>query len=155
MMKSGHFWPSSGARGSQEPDRPKSESGVANILFTTTGTDGDVLPVLRIGSRLKTRGHDVTLLTHAGYAGLAAEAGLDFAALDNATEYNRSVAEGPMVNSPQGIPEFLRRHYFTKVPLECDLVRQRCRALDTLLVARDLFDIGARIAAEKFGIPLL
>jgi len=111
--------------------------------------------VLRIGSRLKARGHDVSLLTHTCYAALAADTGLDFAALDNATEYDRSIADGPLVNTPRGIPEFLRRHYFTKVPLECELIRQRYRSSATILVARDLFDIGARIAAEKFGIPLL
>lgn len=114
-----------------------------------------MLPLLRIGSRLKTRGHDVTLLTHVCYASLAAETGLDFAALDNAREYALSIEDGPLVNTPQGIPEFLRRHYFTKVPLECELIRQQYRASDTILMARDLFDIGARIAAEKLGIPLL
>jgi rhamnosyltransferase subunit B len=128
---------------------------MANILFTSLGTGGDVLPLLRIGSQLKTRGHDVGLLTHVSYAGLAAEAGLDFAALDAAEECARSVEDGPLLNTPRGIPEFLRRHYFPRVPLECELIQQRFRASDTILVARDLFDIGARIAAEKFGIPLL
>ena len=128
---------------------------MANIIFTTVGTGGDVRPVLRIGSRLKTRGHDVTLLTHICYAGLAAEAGLDFAALDDAGAYARSIEDGPLVNTPQGIPEYLRRHYFSIVPLEIESIRRRHRGSDTILVARDLFDIGARIASEKFGIPLL
>ncbi len=127
---------------------------MANIIFTSVGTGGDVLPVLRVGSRLKTRGHDVTLLTHICYAELAAEAGLDFAALDNAAEYARSIEDGPLVNTPQSIPEFLRRHYFSRVPLEVELIRQRQRGSDTILVARDLFDTGARIASEILGIPL-
>lgn len=110
--------------------------------------------MVRIASRLKTRGHDVALLTHVCYAGLAAEAGLDFAALDTAREYGLSIEDGPLVNTPRGISEFLRRHYLPRVPRECELIQQRYRASDTILVARDLFDIGARIAAEKLGIPL-
>ncbi|MDQ2869981.1 MAG: hypothetical protein M3S32_04510 [Acidobacteriota bacterium] len=113
-----------------------------------------MLPLFRIGRRLKTRGHDVALLTHSSFGSLAAEAGLDFAALDDASDCARSIDDGPLLNTPRGIPEFLRRHYFTKVSLECDLIRRRLRAPDTIVVARDLFDIGARIAAEKFGIPL-
>jgi rhamnosyltransferase subunit B len=128
---------------------------MANILFTSVGTAGDVLPLLRVGGRLKARGHHVSLLTHVSYARLAAEAGLDFAALDDAEEYARSIEDGPLVNTPRGIPEFLRRHYFTRVPLEYQRIRERVRESDTILVARDLFDVGARIAAEKFGIPLV
>lgn len=104
---------------------------------------------------MKTRGHDVALLSHIRYADLAAEAGLDFGAIDDAGQYALSIEDGPLVNSPPGIPEFLRRHYFPRVVQEYDLIRQRCRAKDTILVARDLFDVGARIAAEKLGLPLL
>ena len=34
----------------------------------------DVLPFLRIGGRLKLRGHSVTLLSHCGYGIMAAQA---------------------------------------------------------------------------------
>jgi rhamnosyltransferase subunit B len=128
---------------------------MANVIFTATGTGGDILPLLRIGNRLRARGHAVALLSHACYASLAAEAGLDFSGLDDAAEYARSIDDGPLVNTPRGIPEFQRRHYLPKVPRECEMIRQRYRAHDTILIARDLFDIGARIAAEALGIPLL
>lgn len=128
---------------------------MANVLFTSVGTGGDVLPLLRIGSRLRMRGHRVTLLSHVSYATLAGEAGLDFAALDDAAEHARSLDDGPLVNTPQGIPEFLRRHYFPRVPGEYELIRAMSGASDTIVVARDLFDIGARIAADKLGVPVV
>jgi len=128
---------------------------MANVIFTSTGTAGDVLPLIRIGSRLKGRGHDVHLLTHAHYAGLAREAGLEFAALDNAAEYEQFVEDGPLLNTPHRIPEFMRRHYFPKVLAECKLIEQRYRPGDTVVIARDLFDLGARLVAERLRIPLL
>jgi UDP:flavonoid glycosyltransferase YjiC (YdhE family) len=128
---------------------------MANVIFTSVGTGGDILPLVRIGVRLKACGHEVSLLTHVGYANLAAEAGLDFRALDTAAEYARFIEDCPLLNTPRGIPEFLRRHYLPKVPREFEMIYPRCRVQDTILIARDLFDIGARIAAEKLGIPVL
>ena len=95
------------------------------------------------------------LLTHVSYARLAEEAGLDFAALDDAGEEARSLEDGPLVNTPPGIVEFLRRHYLPRVVGEYERIRERCRPSATILVARDLFDVGARIAAEKLGVPLV
>ncbi len=128
---------------------------MANIIFTSLGSGGDVVPFLCIGSRLKARGHHVTLLSHCYYRSAAEKAGLDFAALDGPEEYARFIKDGPLLNTPPGIPEFLRRHSLPKILLEYQLVRQRCRLDDTVLITRDLFDTAARISAEKLGIPLL
>ena len=127
---------------------------MGNVVFTSVGTGGDIYPMLRIGERLRSRGHDVTLLTHAPYAGLAREAGLDFAALDTAEEHAASIDDGPLVNTPQGVPEFFRRHYFPTVRRDYELIRERSRARDTVVVVRDLFDVGARLAAETLGVPV-
>lgn len=127
----------------------------AHVLLRSVGTGGDVLPFLRIGGRLKARGHSVTLISHCVYRGMAEQAGLDFAALDTAEQYARFIEDGPLLNTPPGIPEFIRRHSLPKVALEYELIRQRWRAHSTVLVTGDLFDAAARIAAEKLGIPLL
>lgn len=127
---------------------------MANVLFTTVGTAGDVLPIIRIGSRLKARGHDVTLLTHCAFGSLAEEAGLNFYPLDNADEFEASIDDGPLLNTPRGVPQYLRRHYFPRVAAECGLIRQHHHPARTVVVARDLFDMGARITSEKLGIPL-
>jgi len=128
---------------------------MANILLTSVGTAGDILPLIRIGSRLRRRGHAVTLLSHAFFGAAAAEAGLAFAALDTADDYARFIEDGPLVNSPQGVPEFFRRHSFPRIPREYQLIEERCKPGDTLLITRHLFDVGARLAAEKLGVPLL
>ncbi|HEY6148843.1 MAG TPA: glycosyltransferase, partial [Thermoanaerobaculia bacterium] len=114
-----------------------------------------MLPLLRVGAGLRARGHSVSLLTHVAFRRPAEEAGLEFAALDDEAQHARSVEDGPLVNTPPGVVEFLRRHYLPLVAGEYERIRERCRAADTIVVARDLFDIGARIAAEKLGVPLV
>lgn len=128
---------------------------MANIIFTSLGSGGDVFPFLRIGAGLKARGHRVTLMSHCCYRDAAASAGLDFAALDGPEEYARFIKDGPFLNTPRGVPEFLRRHSLPKALLQYELLSQRCRLGDTLLITRDLFDTGVRISAEKLRVPLL
>ena len=128
---------------------------MADIILTTLGSAGDVFPFLHIGSRLKARGHHVTLLSHCHYRSLAENAGLEFDALDSPKEYSRFLADEPLLNTPPGVAEFLRRHSLPKVLAEYNLIRERCRLNNTVLVSRDLFDTAARIAAEKLQIRLL
>jgi UDP:flavonoid glycosyltransferase YjiC (YdhE family) len=79
---------------------------------------------------------------------------MHFCAIDSAPEYARFINDEPLLNSPRGIPEFLRRHVFTKIPFEYDIIRQQSSG-QTLLITRDLFDTGVRISAEKLGIPFM
>lgn len=128
---------------------------MANVVLTSVGTDGDVLPLVQIGGRLRERGHEVTLLSHSRYGELAASTGLEFDALDDDEAYARFIEDGPLLNSPRGVAEFLRRHYFPVVPLEYERIRERCRRAHSVVVTRHLFDVGARLAAEKLKVPLL
>jgi len=95
------------------------------------------------------------LLSHCHYQSLATRAGLDFAALDSPEEYLRFIEDGPLLNNPWGIPEFIRRHSLPKVLLEYELIRHRCCSDDTILITRDMFDLGARISTEKLGVRVL
>lgn len=128
---------------------------MANIICTSLGSGGDILPFLRIGSRLKQRGHHITLITHHYWAAAAKKAGIQFFAIDSAPEYSRFVSDEPLLNSPRGIPEFLKRHVFTKILAEYEIIRQQSRSDQTFLITRDLFDTGTRISAEKLGIPFM
>jgi rhamnosyltransferase subunit B len=119
------------------------------------GSGGDVLPLLRMGSALKARGHSVAFFSHGNYRSLAELAGLDFAALDRPADYGQFVKDEPLLNTPRGVADFLRRHSLPKVLVEFQLISERCPSSDAVLVTRDLFDTGARIAAEKLGLRLL
>jgi rhamnosyltransferase subunit B len=126
-----------------------------NVVVSTVGFAGDVLPFIRVGSRLKARGHHVTVISHCYYQPMAVRAGLDFVALDNIKDYTRLLEDGALLNTPDGISEFMRRHSLSRVPMQLDLISQRCRTDETILITRDMFDTAARISAEKLDIPVL
>jgi rhamnosyltransferase subunit B len=63
-----------------------------HVLLSTIGA-GDVNSFVAIGRELKHRGHQVTLVTNAGFESLATEAGLDFIPLGSAEEYKRTVED--------------------------------------------------------------
>ena len=93
----------------------------------------------------------MTLLSHYCYEGRAKKTGLDFVPLDSPGEYGRFIEDQPLLNTPRGIPEFLRRHSFTQVPLQCKLIARLSSERNTVLVTRDLFDTAARLISEKVG----
>lgn len=125
------------------------------MIIISCGSGGDVLPFLYLGRRLKERGHKVTLLSHHCYNESASRSGLDFVPLDSPSEYGQFIEDQPLLNTPKGISEFLRRHSLPKVPLHYQLIAQLYSERDTVLVTRDLFDAAARLACEKLSIPAM
>src|SRR5215470_2576358 len=126
-----------------------------NVLLISLGSAGDVLPFLRLGRRLKERGHTVTLLSHGHYEGKARLWGVDFVPLDTSSEYKQFVEDQPLLNTPWGTSEFLRRHLLPKVPLQYELIARQFSPRNTVLITRDLFDTAARFISEKLSIPTL
>jgi rhamnosyltransferase subunit B len=128
---------------------------MANIILTTMGTGGDVFPFITIGAALKARKHNVTLLTHSYFSEEAQKAGLNFAALDTPEESTQMMQEGPLLNTPRGLLSFLDRHILPKVLIECELIRERYSAGNTILVTRSGPGFAARIASELLRAPLV
>ena len=60
---------------------------MANILFLTHWTDGDVLPFFKIGRLLKTYGHEITIFTHCVFEDTAKKYGFHFVPIDSQAEY--------------------------------------------------------------------
>ena len=59
---------------------PEAGSGVSpiRIVIATTGSWGDVFPMIGFGRALRERGHEVTLVSSGDYRDHASTAGLDF-----------------------------------------------------------------------------
>ncbi len=130
---------------------------MARVLMMSHGTDGDVLPFIRIGRALRERGHDVSLLTHAPYAGWAAAAGLDFVAIDTAAEYERDLSDSSnLVDETE--PGALRKFYdrsglFAQLRAECREVLERTVPGRTVLVGRCTSDLAMALVATNLGVP--
>ena len=124
------------------------------VILYTKGSGGDIFPFIRCGQELTNRGHRVTLITHCVYEARAKNRSLDFVALDSPQEYEKFLEDQELLNTPRGIPEFLRRHSLSRALGEYQLVSQQCESKNSIIVTRDLFDLVPRLVAEKLRLPL-
>ena len=58
------------------------------IILVPMGSTGDVHPFIAIGTVLKRRGHDVTVITSAVFKPLTQQAGLQFVPVGTAEEFD-------------------------------------------------------------------
>jgi len=93
-------------------------------------------------------------MTHCVYEARAKSRSLNFAALDSPQEYDRFLGDQELLNTPRGIPEFLRRHSLSRALGEYQLVAQQCESTKSIIVTRDLIDLVPRLVAEKLRLPL-
>ncbi|MBW4611882.1 MAG: TauD/TfdA family dioxygenase [Desmonostoc vinosum HA7617-LM4] len=128
---------------------------MAKILLITHWSTGEVYPFIQIGSTLKTRGHDVTLITNCQYEKAVLQAELNFIALDTPEEFDHLSADGHLFNSPQGFLTIYQKYVLPKIFVEYQAIAKHHHPHQTVLIARDTPGIAARIAAEKLNIPLL
>jgi hypothetical protein len=126
-----------------------------HAILVSVGSGGDILPFLQLGKRLKERGHQATLITHCCYQKTANDSRLGFVSLDSESEYHAFIDDQPLLNTPRGIPEFLRRHTLPKVPLDVQHIVRQISSPDTVVLTRDLFDLAPRFISEQLGLPLI
>jgi len=121
-----------------------------NVILVSIGTDGDIFPYVGLGTKLRDRGHSVTLAASAHYESLAVAHDFAFRALVS-TEENRELFDHPdfwhpiktaRLSARWGV-RFLRRQY----ELLSSLARE-----DSVLVANPgVFAAG--LVHEKSGKP--
>jgi UDP:flavonoid glycosyltransferase YjiC (YdhE family) len=131
---------------------------MALFLMVTHGTAGDVLPFVRIGQELTGRGHDVTLLSHAPYAGAAARAGIQFVPIDTDASYAAQLAGTPEllhIHSPADLRAYYRRYgLMEQLRGEVAELVARSRPGETVVVGRHTSAMSALAAAELMDAPL-
>lgn len=123
------------------------------VLLPVFGTHGDVLPFLAVGQELARRGHDVIVRAPAPFARHAARIGLPFHPVGTQAEYDAVLDR----------PEFQRTFGGLKLWVELGLrladdtsrwIEQNIAVARTVVVAPP-FGYGARIAQERFGLPVV
>jgi rhamnosyltransferase subunit B len=128
---------------------------MSNIIMTTTGSGGDVLPFVTIGRALRSRGHLVTVLTHDYFSQAVIAAGLRFAPLDTPGEWEQMIRDGSQLRGPSALPSFIERHVLPKIASEVGLIRKFHQPNETILVARWGPGFAAKIAAEQLVTRLV
>jgi rhamnosyltransferase subunit B len=123
-----------------------------HAILATVGTDGDFYPYLRLGKRLRARGHRVTLAANEPHGSLAADHGFDFHPLVSEEQTRKRLTDpnfwhpvkGPLLASEWGVG-FLQPQY--------ELLERLAAPEDSVLVAAPLI-FAARLVHEKLSRPL-
>ncbi|MEH3117752.1 MAG: glycosyltransferase [Methylorubrum populi] len=122
------------------------------VFIVAVGSHGDVLPLLAMGSALRSRGHAVTLAAPAPFAAMAARAGLPFFALGTEADYRRVVAE-PSLWRPWRGAWAMFRHVSALTEPTYHWLAGTVRPGASVVLASTLA-LGARVAQDKLGVSL-
>lgn len=124
-----------------------------HFLMTSVGSSGDVHPYIGLGRRLRERGHEVTLLAADPHQPAIERAGLGFASIWSAADYE-AVTEDPDLWHPRrGLGAVLRVAARGLDPLWRELAA-RYQPGRTMIVGHPLA-FGARAFEEKYQVPAL
>ncbi len=127
---------------------------MSHVLLLPFGTSGSVFPFIWLGRRLMEHGHRVTMVAAPDYQKCARHAGLEFMAV-----------ESDGLNDMLGSARFLKAGQGTKLAFmhAGKAAGPTAEAVEQLIAAGTRPDLmlapmvsfGARVAREKFGIPLV
>jgi rhamnosyltransferase subunit B len=126
-----------------------------NVALITFGSAGDVHPLLALGQALQARGHRTVLLSLPLFADMAQQAGLPFVPVGRDEDFEHTLAHPKLWHPVDGLGvmwRYLLRHS----------LQPSCAALGALHAQLGLDAIvappmamGARVASERWGLPLL
>lgn len=124
------------------------------FLLPTLGSAGDVYPFIAIGEALRERGHDVEIITNPVFESVITAARLGFHPVGTAAQYNDALSSPKLWHPIDGFGVFWRRlarHALEPVytRIEIEYAEGPCAVLATPLM------LGARLAQEKLGVPLV
>lgn len=123
------------------------------IKLVAVGSHGDVLPFIGLGAELVRRGHAAVLAAPAPFAQLAARAHLPFHALGTRADYERTVAV-PDLWHPRRGAFVLFDQLAPTTEQTYDWLARTSDPGETLVVASTL-GLGARVAQDKLGLPVV
>jgi rhamnosyltransferase subunit B len=122
-----------------------------NIIFVAIGSYGDVNPLMGIGRALKKRGHAITMMANPYFEKKIRDSGFEFVPVGTAKEYHDTVdrLSGPNMKSVINDYLYIRPMRPVYEYLSCHYVKNKT------LVIGNIYCTGARLAHEKFGIPMI
>lgn len=122
-----------------------------NILVSSWGSTGDVLPPIAIGWELKRRGHRVTFAGNPYFTRLVHDAGLEMLPVGSVADHEKLMADSELFDSVKRSRESVfAEHYYPQMPAYYRAAEQVAAAGPTILVGGE---IGSVTAAERLGLP--
>lgn len=123
-----------------------------HAILATVGTDGDVIPHVGLGIKLRARGHQVTLAAPEPYRGLAGDLGLGFKALVTAEETGRMLAD-PDLWHPLRSGRMMARWGTALLPRQYELLAGLAGGPASVLIANPGL-LAARVVQDRGICPL-
>ena len=123
-----------------------------HAILASLGTDGDVIPFVAMGAKLRERGHRVTVVTGEPYRAMATEHGLGFEPLLSA-EQSRQMFEHLDFWDPLKGAGLAARYGARLIGQNYELLARLARQSNSILVASPAI-VAARLVHETLGRPL-
>src|SRR5204862_3667937 len=127
---------------------------LVNVLLIAIGSHGDVHPFCGIGLALQSRGHDVTLAANGYFRPLVQRVGLKFEQVGSAELY-QSMAKNPELWSPFRSIRTVVEGGVIAILRECYDCVSRHYVPGQSVVAASTLAVGARVAQDEIGVPLV
>jgi rhamnosyltransferase subunit B len=125
-----------------------------HAILVAIGSAGDTNPLLGLGQRLSQRGHRVTIITSPHFTHQVAAAGLDLAPLGTAEQFDTLTKDPTLWQGARGTRRVMSFGLLEPLIPTYDAIAARYEPGRTVVVAGTL-GLGARLAHEKLGVPLV
>ncbi|MEN3940610.1 glycosyltransferase [Prosthecobacter sp. SYSU 5D2] len=126
-----------------------------HVVLLPFGSAGDVFPFLWLGRQLKAQGHQVTLIVACVFEEIVRKAGLEVIPVGTQADFDRFIADPRVWKLYQGTKMVFELAAESTGPIHAviESLVEKGRRPDLLMAACTVF--GARLAREKYGIPLV
>lgn len=124
-----------------------------DVLIFTLGSLGDIHPFVGLGQALTARGHRVTLGANSAFRDLILAAGLEHEEVGTRAELDETFADDRFWHPNVGYRQVVDRIIMPAMRRQFEIVAGR-RSERTVVVASTV-SLGARIARDKLGVPVL
>lgn len=122
-------------------------------ILTALGSYGDVHPMVGLGVALRSRGHDVRVISNPYFREVIEGAGLAFESVSTAEEYERLTKLPGLWRPSKGL-DLVFQHGALGVLDELYSIIERLYCPAETVIAAHGLDLASRLAAEKLGAPV-
>jgi len=126
---------------------------MARFLFTPFGSAGDVNPHLWLGKLLAARGHEVRVITMPLFREASEKAGLAFTGIGKEEDF-LPILNDPGLWRPFTGTRLVLQHALRALPWFFEAISLELARGPAVLVS-PFHEFAARVAREKFGVPLV
>ncbi|NIJ52323.1 glycosyltransferase family 1 protein [Dyadobacter arcticus] len=123
-------------------------------ILTAIGSYGNIVPFLRLGCELHSKGYNVVAITNASHCKHFDKLNIVSYPIDTEIEYENYLSRVDELNHPRTIANIYRDFYLPMVSEEINLIIRLSEKCQSVIIMNDAPGISARIAAEYLNLPI-